>query len=156
MGARAEALATQLEQANDDVIRAVEVCSDEQWKRECPEGRPVNVLANHVAAGHEYLAGLVQMMANGQPLPAVTMDDIHAGNAQAARQTANITREEALAALRGAGPKAAQTVRGLSDEQLDRGGTLFGRPMTTEQFIQNIMIVHPREHLQSIQQGMGA
>jgi hypothetical protein len=82
------------------------------------------------------------------------MADVDAGNAQEAQESANVTKDEALQSIRSNGQAMAQVLRGLSDEQLDRGGSLFGMPMTTEQFIQNIVISHPREHLQSIKQGM--
>ena len=52
---------------------------------------------------------------------------------------------------------AAATVRGLSDAELDKSGTvLTGMPaMTTQQVVENILISHVKEHLGSIRATVG-
>src|SRR6266700_1064092 len=109
MSGRAEELARRFEQANGELIKAVESCSDEQWRKTCSgEQWSVGVTAHHVAVSYGPIAGLVQ---------ALTSDMLDAGNAEHARQFAGCTKRETVDLLRGGGQAAASTVRGLSDEQ---------------------------------------
>jgi uncharacterized damage-inducible protein DinB len=151
MGARGEALAQQFEQTNQAVIDTVQSASDAKWKASCQaEGWSAGVTAHHIAGSHEAIAGLVQAAANGQPLPPITPEMLNQGNAQHAQQFANCTKQETLELLRSKGAAAASMLRGLSDEQLDRKGTLFGGEMTAQQIAENVLIGHPQGHLQSI------
>jgi hypothetical protein len=158
MGQRSQALAEQFEQANRQMTATIERCSEAQWKaRTSSETWPVGVVAHHVAQSHEGIAGLVRMIANGQPLPPMTMDMINQGNAEHAKQFANVTREETLALIKKNGAAAASAVRELSDEQLDRSApVLGGPPMTAQQVIERVLIGHVKEHHGSIQAILGA
>src|SRR5690348_12381152 len=151
---RAADLAAKLERANAAVSAALENCSEAQLKQTCEgEGWPVTVAAHHVAVSHTGIAGLVQLIANGQPLPAITREMIDAGNAQHAKEFANVSREETLAALRKEGRAAVEMVRGLSDEQLDRTAPMAfagGAEWTAEQVIERVLIGHPIGHGESI------
>ena len=155
MGARGEQLAAQLEQANNDVIATIEGLSDEQWKAVTEEeGWGVGVLAHHIADSHGDISGLVQALANGAPVPPITMDMINAGNAQHAQQFAAVSKDETLELLRSGGAKAVAVLRGLSDQQFDRSGQLLGGTVTCQQITENILINHPRSHLQSIKKAL--
>ena len=155
MSERAEALAAQFEQANNDLIKAVESMSDAQWKATCTsEGWPVGVTAHHVGGGHHAIGGLAQAIANGQPVPPLSMEQINQGNAQHAQQYANCNKAETLELLRRDGDAAASMVRGLSDEQLQRSASVIGNQMTAEQVIQNILIGHVQMHGASIKQAI--
>jgi DinB family protein len=156
MGARAEQLATKFEQSCRDLNTLVEGLSEADWKKSTTaEKWPVAVVAHHVAGSHAGISGLVERIAKGQPLPGLTMDMIHAGNAKHAQEFANVSKAETLALLKDNGAKAAATVRGLSDAELDRSADLFGKPMTTAQAIEGIMINHVHEHLGSIKATTG-
>lgn len=154
MSERAEAFAAAFEQANDAVIAAVEGCSEEQVRTICEgEGWSVAVAAHHLATGHEALAGFVQMLASGQQLPPITMEMIHAGNAQHAEEFASVGRDACLAALRTNGAAAAAVVRGLSDEQLDRSAPMTfagGASWSAADLIERVLIGHALEHGASI------
>src|SRR5262245_66491611 len=101
MSERAGNLAQQLEQANHALIATVEGLSDAQWRAKTPgDGRSVGVVAHHVAVSHKSVAGLVGAIAHGQPVPKITMEMIHEGNATHAAQHANCTKAETLALLR--------------------------------------------------------
>jgi uncharacterized damage-inducible protein DinB len=157
MSERARALAERFEQANNKLIAAVNQCSDEQWRANCQElGWSVAVTAHHVGAGHAVIADLASKVANGEELPPITMEMLDQMNAQHAQEHASCTKEETLAMLRDGGSAAAQAVRGLDDEQLGRSGALLVDmpPMTTEQVIENILIGHPRQHLENIRGAM--
>jgi len=156
MGAQAEALASQFEQANNALIGSIESMNDAQWKAICPpEGWPVGVTAHHVGGGLQPISGLVMAAATGGPMPGITMEQIDAGNAQHAKDAANCTKAETVAMLRQGGQAAAAMVRGFSDDQLQRSGTLLGGPMSTEDMIKNILIGHVQQHTASIKQALG-
>jgi hypothetical protein len=148
-------LAQRFEQANDDAIRVVYGCAEEQWHtHHAGENRPINVLAHHIAVGHQIIAEWVQSIATGWPLPALTMDSFTEPNAEHARQYAHVTRPEVLAELRLQGAAAASLVRSLSDEQLDQTGELLGRQMRTRDVIEHILIGHVHNHLGSIREAL--
>ncbi len=154
MSTRGEALAKRFEDANNELMAAAEGCSDEQWRTSCSgEGWSVGVTAHHVAASSEVIAGLIQALATGQALPPVTSEMLDQGNATHAQESANCTREETLELLRRGGRSRASIVRGLSDEQLDRGAPIAlmgGQTVTAGQFVEVVLIGHPKGHLASI------
>ena len=151
MAGRAAQLADQFDQANQELIQAVEQCSDGQWKATCPaEGWSVAVAAHHVAVSHEAIAGVALIAANAQPAPPFTVEMLNQGNAEHAQQFANCSKAETVALLRSGGATASEMVRGLSDEQLGRATQLVGNTMTAEQIIEGILIGHVHEHLQSM------
>ena len=121
MGERARTLADQLERVNDDLLTKIEGCSDEQWRNPCAgETWSVGVTAHHVASTSEGVAQLVRLVANGEPVPPLTMDMIHQQNEQHARQYASCTRDETAELDRKNGAVAVSLVRGLDDEKLNR------------------------------------
>ena len=156
MGTLGESLATQLESANNALIAAVEAMPDSQWQAACPDdGRSAGVVAHHVASSHQSIAGMVQAIASGQQLPPITMDMIHEGNAQHAKQFAHPDKAETVELLRSGGAAAAAMLRGLSDEQLARTGNVIGNPMSAQQVAEGILIGHPKMHLATVQQAVG-
>jgi hypothetical protein len=157
MSQRSQALAEQFEQGHRQMVATMERCSDAQWKSKTSgEQWSVGVVAHHVAQALEAVAGIVRMIATGQRLPPLTMDDLHKMNAEHAKQYANVTKDETVALLRKNGAAAAGTVRGLSDEQLDRSAPVLGGPlMTAQQLVEQGLIGHVKEHHGSIQATVG-
>jgi uncharacterized damage-inducible protein DinB len=159
MSERAEALATAFENANNALIAAVEACTDEQWRQTTSaEGWSVGVTAHHVASSQQPIAGFVQMIANDQPMPPVTMEMFHAANAQHAQDHANCTRAETLELLRTSGQGAVAMLRSLTDEQLDRSQPMAfvgGEPWSAADFAERVLIGHPVQHGASIKSALG-
>ncbi len=155
--ARAEELARQFEQLNDEVIAFVESCDEGTWKAQCAgEERCVGAVAQHVADAHRAGSRWVRATVAGQPIT-VTVDDIHTSNAQAAAASANRSQSEVADALRRHGATAASTVRGLSDEDLARSapfGPAGGSPASAEAIIVGVLLRHPRGHLDSMRKSM--
>jgi hypothetical protein len=159
MGARAEQLASKFEQSCREFESTVDRLSDAQWKTVTgSENWPVAVVAHHVAGGHAAIAGLVELVAKAKPLPHMTMDMIHEGNAKHAQEFAAVSKAETLTLLKTNGAKAAAMVRGLSDSELDRSASILaGMPaMTAAQAIEGILINHTNEHLGTIRASVGA
>jgi hypothetical protein len=150
MAQRSEELAKRFEQTNSEFAQAVESSSDAQWRAVCPdEGWAYGVTAHHVAVGTAGISGLVGALAAGAS-PALTQEQVDAGNAQHAKESANCTREETAKLLRDNGAAAAQMVRGLSDEQLAKQGSFVGHDMTVEQAVDGVLIGHIADHLASL------
>jgi hypothetical protein len=158
MGQRAETLAQEFEQANREMISAVEGLSESQWQVLCTaEDWPVGLVAHHVGDDHALLSSAIQAVAIGLPMPSVTPELVDQMNSRHARKYAGCTMDETLQLLRKNGAGAAAILRLLTDEQLDkpaphpfRGGEAWG----SEDLVRDVMIVHIQNHLQSIRQAV--
>lgn len=159
MGARAESLATRIEQGARALADAAEGFSADEWATEsAAEGRSVGVLVHHVAAAYEAEAGLIGALTGGQDVSGVTWAAIDRMNAEHARATAGGTKAEALDLLRRNSAAAAALVRGLDDAQLDRVAPTalhWGAPLTVQFFVEQHPIAHPHIHLESIRAALG-
>lgn len=158
MGARAETLAKQFETKAAEMTKAIGQLSDADWKKVTESEKwPVGVTAHHVAGGHEPISGIVKTVAGGQSIPNFTMDMLNESNAKHAREFAGCTKAETLALHEKGAAAAAAVVRGLSDADLERSGTvLTGMPaMTAQQVVEGILISHIGEHLGSIRKTVG-
>jgi DinB family protein len=159
MGAKAEGLAKQFEARAQEATAVLEKMSDADWKKVTEaEKWTVGVTAHHVAGAHEQIAMIAKTIASGQSMPHFTMDMLHEANAKHAKEQANCTRAETLALHKKGTAAAAAVVRGLSDDQLAKSGTvLAGAPaMSAEQIVSNILINHVNEHFESIRKTVGA
>jgi len=158
MGVRAEALAKQFEERAQAAAAAFERLGEADWRKvTSAEKWPVGVTAHHVAEAHTHIADLVRTIASGQSVPNLTMAMIEEGNAQHAKEHANCTKAETVALHKENAAAAAAVVRGLSDPELDRTGTvLTGMPaMSAQQVVEGILVNHINEHLGSIKATVG-
>ena len=160
MGARAEALADQFEQANQAVIDCVLGNQNGDFGVACPaEGWTAAALGAHIGMGHAgILDGLVKRVVNGEDIPPFKLSDFDEGNAKFASENAAMPHEQIVALLRENGAAAADYVRSLSDEDLDRTTTapvMGDQPVTAQQVIEWVLIGHTREHGQSLRDGLG-
>jgi len=153
MGAKAEALAKQFETKAQEATAVLEKLSDADWKK--PTGGEQwtgGVVAHHVAGAHEGIAGIIKTVAAGQAMPTFTMDMLNELNAKHAKEFASVSKADTIALHKKNAATAAAVVRGLSDDQLSKSGTvLTGMPaMTVEQIVTNILIHHVEDHVGSI------
>ena len=155
MATRAEVLAERIEQGAEEIIAAVENLSDEQWQTPCgSEQRSVGVLVHHVGTMYPIEADVVRMLAENGEAPGVDWPAVHGINADHATTNAAADKSVAIALVRNNVQAAVETVRGLSDAQLDRvapNALAWNAPMTVQNFIENHPIAHPYSHLESIQ-----
>jgi hypothetical protein len=160
MGARAEALADQFEQANQAVIDCILGDHNGDFSVPCPaEGWTAAALGAHIGMGHAgILDGLIKRAVNGEEIPPFSMSDFDEGNAKFASENAAIPHDEIVALLRDNGAAAATYLRSLSDEDLDRTTnmpTMGDQPVTAQQLIEWVLIGHTQEHGQSLRSGLG-
>ncbi|MFN8483301.1 MAG: DinB family protein [Anaerolineae bacterium] len=157
--ARAQQMANRFQWLNDQVIAFVEPLTEEQWAMPCGDDhRPIGVVAHHVATAYGAFTRWVATMANGQPLPPVTLDVINNLNAQHAETNAAVGKIETVDLLRQNGGAAVAAVSNLSDEDLARSGTmplLGDAPVTTAQLIGGLLMAHTNGHLTAMRGALG-
>jgi Mycothiol maleylpyruvate isomerase N-terminal domain len=158
MGAKAEALAKQFEAKAHEATAVLEKLRDTDWSKLTEaEKWSVGVTAHHVAGSHQPIADIIKTVAAGQSIPNFTMDMLHEMNARHAKDLAGCTKAETIDLHKKGVAAAAAVVRGLSDEQLAKSGTVMtgAPPMTAEQVITAILIHHIDDHFGSIRKTVG-
>lgn len=161
MSARAEALASRIEQGAANLAAYVEKLSDDDWKRPvAPErdGRPVNVIVHHVASVYPIEVQLAQAVGSGKDMSEVTWDVVKNMNAGHANENASASKDEALALLKKNSSEAAAAVRNMTDEQLDTAapfGLSFDAPVTAQFVIEDHALRHSWHHLARIKETLG-
>lgn len=158
MSQRTQALVQRFNTANAELISYIAGCTEEELDRiTVDEGWSVRVTAHHLAVSHEPVAGLAQLVGHGQPLPTLTLEMFHHGNAQHAAEYATVSKQTILDTLQRGGTQAGAIVSGLSDEALDRAGhfSLLNADITAQDVIENILIGHISSHLASIKTAVG-
>ena len=159
MGARAEQLARKFDESCGEFSKVVHELSDADWKKvTAAEKWPVGVTAHHVASAHEPIANIVKTLAAGQSVPRFTMQMLDEMNAKHAVEHAGCTKAETIALHKQGAATAAAVLRGLSDEQLAKGGTVFtgAPPMTAEEMVTRALIGHMDDHFGSIRKTISA
>ena len=154
MSTRSEALAARLEQGAR-LLEAVALgLSDADWvRRGGSDKRPLGVVIHHVASVYPVEIALAQTIARGDRMTGVTMADINAMNAEHARTSEGVTREQVIEAIRKNSAEAAEAIRRLTDEQLDRAipASLYGDAPVTAQFVlEDHAIRHSWHHMDAI------
>ena len=154
MGAKTEALARQFEEKARDAVATLEKLGAADWENvTAAEKWTVGVTAHHLAGSLEAVAGIVTGIVSGEPprgnFTRAMLDEM---NAQHAKEHADCTRAETLALFQKGASTAFAVVRGLSDDQLAKSGTVFtdAPPMTAEQLIKLALLGHIDEHVGSI------
>ena len=158
MGAKGEAFAGQFEAKVEEATILLEKLTDADWKKTtAAEKWTVAVTAHHIASSYEPATRIIETIAAGRTLPHFTRATLDEMNAQHAREFAGCTKAETIALLKKGVPAAAAVVRGLTDDQLAKSGTVFtdAPPMTAEQLITRGLIIHIDEHVGSIRKAVG-
>jgi hypothetical protein len=159
MGSRAGALASRISQGAEALAAFAEGLSDAQWRIPVqPDGRTVGVLVHHVASVYPLEVELAQTLAAGKPIQGVTWDVVAKMNAQHASHHAAVTKASALALLRQNSTAAADAIRKLTDEQLDRAAPVSlnaDAPLTAQFFVEDHALRHSFHHLAKIRAAVG-
>lgn len=159
MGQRAKELTKRFEQAVAEFDKAIEACSDAQWRAICnAEGWTVGQTAQHVSGQFVNEMMFITAGAEGRALPGLTLDGLNELNDTRAEEHSSVTKAEVLKELRTEAANVVAYISALSDEQLDRTGTLAiagGATVTTQQLIEGgVLIAHVTEHLDSIRKAV--
>ena len=154
MSTRAEVLAQRIEQGAQALAAYAQGLSDAQWRTTVPpDGRQVGVIIHHVASVYPIEIHLANEVASGKPIEGVTWGVVADMNAKHAREHAAAGKQETIDLLRSNSHAAAEAVRALSDEQLDRAAPVSlnaDAPLTAQFLIEDHALRHSWHHLAKI------
>jgi hypothetical protein len=158
MGAKGEAFAKQFEAKVEEATALLEKLSDADWRKTTSaEKWTVAATAHHIASSYEPVAHIIKTIAAGQALPHFTRQMLDEMNAQHAKEFADCTKPDTIALHKKGAVAAAAVVRGLSDAELAKTGTVFTGmpPMSAEAMINGALLGHIDEHFGSIRKTVG-
>ena len=158
MGAKAEAFAKEFEAKVDEATAILENLSEADWKKTtAAEKWTVAATAHHVAGSYEVITRIIKTIASGQALPHFTRQMLDEMNDQHAKTFAGCAKPETIALHKNGAAAAAATVRGLSDAELAKTGTVFTGlpPMSAEEMVKGALLGHIDEHFGSIRKTVG-
>ncbi len=151
---RAEALATRLDQGAQALAALASTLTDAEWQTRLPgDGRKVGVVVHHVASVYPIEIQLAQTLASGAPVTGVTMADVHAMNANHAKEHEAVTKAAAIDLLQRHSAAASAAIRALTDQQLDNAApaSLYdGAPITCQFMLEDHAVRHSYHHLAGI------
>jgi hypothetical protein len=154
MSKRINALADRLEEGARALGAFASALTDAEWQTRVPkDGRKVGVIVHHVASVYPLEIKLAQTLAGGKPVAGVVWDTVHEMNAGHATDNDAITKEAALDLLRRNSAAAANAIRALSDEELDRAAPVSlnsDAPLTCQFILEDHAVRHSYHHLASI------
>ena len=158
--ARAEALATRLEQGARALAEFAGTLTDAEWRRPfgTTDKRTIGVIVHHVASIYPLEIQLAQVLATGQTIVGVTWDAVAEVNAAHASDNERATKEAALELLARNSAAAAAAIRALSDEELAQAApvSLYGdAPLTCQFFLEDHAVRHSYHHLSRIRKALG-
>jgi hypothetical protein len=155
---RSAQLAGQFEAAHDEFIHLIESLDNHQWHlpgknfpqriNDEDEGRPLGVIAHHVATNGDWIMQRIQTMLAGGPLSPINVRVI---NSEHAREHADVTKDEVLRLLRTSRTRIADAVRAIPDNQLDIQRETPAGPMSAAQRVERVLIGHMQQHQGSIE-----
>jgi hypothetical protein len=156
--ARAHALAARLEQGAHALANFAGALSDVEWNTVVPrDGRTLGVVVHHVASVYPIEIQLAKTLAEGRAVTGVTMDAVHEMNAGHAVEHAGVTRRTAIDLLRRNSAAAAEAIRALSDEELNRAApaSLYAdAPVTCQFMLEDHAVRHSYHHLAVLRKAM--
>jgi len=158
MGAKGEALAKQFEAKVEEATALLEKLSDADWRKTtAAEKWTVAATAHHIARSYEPVTHIIRTIAAGQALPHFTRQMLDERNAQHAKEFADCSKPETIALHKKGAAAAAGAVRGLSDAELAKTGTVFTGmpPMSAEDMVNGALLGHIDEHFGSIRKTVG-
>jgi hypothetical protein len=148
---RTTALADRLEQGSRALASFASALTDEEWQIQVPhDGRKVGVTVHHVASMYPLEMQLAQGIVNGDAQVGVTWDVVAGINAKHADEFDGVTKKEALDLLLRNSTAAAEAIRALNDEELDRAvpQSLSGdAPLTAGFWLEDHPVRHSYHHL---------
>jgi uncharacterized damage-inducible protein DinB len=158
MGVKGDAYAKEFEAKAQEAIALLEKLSDADWKQTTDaEKWTVSATAHHIARSYEPITGIIKTIAAGQAMPDFTPQMLDDMNAQHAKEFAICSKPETIALLKKGAAGAAAVLRGLSDAELAKTGTVFTGmpPMSAEDMVKRALIGHLDEHFGSIRKTIG-
>jgi hypothetical protein len=158
MGVKGEALARQFEAKVAEATGLLEKLSDTDWKQTtAAEKWTVAATAHHIASSYEPVTRIIKTIAAGETLSHFTRQMLDEMNAQHAKEFATCAKPQTIALHTKGAAAAAAAVRGLSDAELAKTGTVFAGmpPISAEEMVKGALLGHIDEHFGSIRATIG-
>ena len=144
-------MAARLEQGASALAEFASSLTEAEWNAVVPrDGRTVGVIVHHVANMYPLEVQLAMLLADGKSIAGVMWDDVHAVNATHAAEYSAVTKSVARELLLRNSAIAADTIRKLSDWQLDRAAPVSlnsDAPLTCQFFLEDHAVRHSYHHL---------
>ncbi len=157
---RAEKLAERIEAGAAALVAYAESLTDAEWKLIVPkDGRPVGVVVHHVGNMYPIEVQLAQVLAKGEAVAGLTWGDVAKVNAGHAHDHGNVSKADAIQFVKQNSKAAADAVRQITDEQLDRANPVSlnsDAPLTCQFFIEDHALRHSFHHLARIKETVEA
>jgi hypothetical protein len=151
---KAAQLAERLENGARALAEFASTLTEAEWQLTLlHERRTVGVVVHHVASMYPIEIQLAQAAAAGKPIAGVTWNDVHAINAKHAAEYAEVTKADALGLLRRNSAAAADAIRALTEEDLDRAVPVSlndDAPLTCQFVLEDHAVRHAYHHLAGI------
>lgn len=157
---RAHALAERLERGARALAAFTGSLTPSEWQTRLPgDGRKIIVVVHHVASMYPLEIQVAQTVAAGQPVQGLTMAVVREINARHAEENDGVTPSAALDLLWRNSAAAAEAIRALSDEDLDRAATVSlnaDAPLTCQFVLEDHAVRHSYHHLAGIRRALKA
>jgi hypothetical protein len=157
---RASALAERLEQGATALEAVAGALTESEWETRIPgDGRTIGVVVHHVATMYPLEIELAQALAAGKPIAGVTWDIVNELNARHASENTAVTKGEAIDLLRRNSATAADAIRALGDQELDRAAGVSlnaDAPLTCQFFLEDHAVRHSYHHLARIRAALAS
>jgi hypothetical protein len=145
-GPRAAALARRFERANDALIAAVERWPEAAWRAAgAANGWSAAAEARRLADEYPVLAGFIAAVAAGRLLPPLKDASLEERDERNSGQRLGCSQGEALELLRCNGAVAADILRGLGDDELERSTSCFGTKLSAAQLVDALLLARTEE-----------
>lgn len=157
---RAEALAERIEEGAATLAACAAGLSDAEWRTRmsATDARTVGVVVHHVASVYPVEIELALTIASGKAVTDVTWEMVAQLNAKHAQDQAAVTKAATLELLRRNSQAAADAVRALTDDELNRAAPFslsYGAPVTAQFVIEDHALRHSWHHLAHIRKALG-
>ena len=154
-----EQLLAQIDEATAVVTAVIEKCSVADWETAvAEEERTVGVVLHHIAYAIPFVVDWACKLAQGEGVPAVSYDDIHAMNHQHAEAQADVDPTATLALLKRNAQAAQDQIGMLSDADLQVSASfplIGGQSISVQQMVQWFLINHAHNHVEAIHKILG-
>jgi len=152
---RAESLAARIEEGAAELAAFAKGLSEAEWDTPVSptDRRTVGQIVHHVALVYPIEIDLARAVASGTAVTDVTWQVVAELNAQHAREHPEVAKVPALDLLRHNSRQAAEAVRALTDDELDRAAPFslsYGAPVTAQFVVEDHAVRHSWHHLARI------
>ncbi len=159
---RAAMLADRIEEGAARLEEFATHLTDTEWNKPVVEGgkpgRTVGVIIHHVANMYPIEIEAAKVIAGGKPITHISWEVVSEINGKHAAEQMSASKTDAIMLLRKNSKEAADTVRNMTDAELDRAAPFslsYGAPVTAQFVIEDHAMRHSWHHIARIRKALG-